>query len=150
MDQAKRKAFWKILKGRLFFAASLLGACFVVTHWVLPLVRQPTSAITLDNVGSRQLLRLRKNFDAGSVHGLNIRIRGHLNGTAVMRLFDAETPSKIYQDKIIGSGDVDTRMGGDWYSDDCRVEYNPLSATTGALKVEYIFKSSKVKAKNHK
>jgi len=145
MDKTKWQAFWKILKGRLFFAVILLGVCFIVTQWVLPLVHQPTSAITLDNVGSRQLLRLRKNFDSGSVHGLNMRIRGHLNGTAVMRLFDAENASKVYQEKIVGSGDVDTRMGGDWYSDDCRIEYEPLSATTGGLKVEYIFKSSKVK-----
>lgn len=142
MDQAKWKSFWKILRGRLIFSACLLGACFVFTQWVLPVVQKPSAALTLNEAGERQLLRLRKNIDAGNVYELKIRIRGKLNGTAKMRMFDSEDPAKIIQEKIIGSGEVDTRMGGDWDSNDCRMEYEPLSATSGNLKIEYRFSTS--------
>lgn len=141
MDQAKWKSFWKILKGRLIFSVFLLGACFIFTQWVLPVVQKPSAAITLNEMGERQLMRLRKNIDDGSVHGIKVRIRGKINGTAVIRMFDSEQTDKVMQEKIVGSGEVDIRMGGDWYSNECRMEYEPLSATSGGLKIEYNFKT---------
>ena len=145
MDKTQWQAFWKILKGRLVFAVFLLFVCVIFTRWVLPVIHQPSSAMTLESVESRQLLRLHKNFDAGNVYSLNLRIRGHLNGTAILRIFDADDEKKIYQEKIIGSGDVDTRMGGDWNANDCHLEYEPHTATTGPLKIEYVFKASQLK-----
>ncbi len=146
MDKAKWQAFWKILKGRLIFAAFLLGACFVFTQWIVPVMQKPSAVLNLTDAGDRQLLRLRKNFDEGRVYELQIRIRGKLNGTAKIRMFDAEDAEKVIQEKIIGSGEVDTRMGGDWYSNDCRMEYEPLSATDGQLKLEYRFLTSEKKS----
>jgi len=136
---SQKQVFWKILRGRLIFAACLMAACFVFTHWILPLIHQPTSEFILTEADERQLLRLRKNLDSGTVRALKIRIRGHLNGTAMIRLFDAQDPVKIHQDKIIGSGKIDARMGGDWTANDSRIEYEPLSATNGSLKIEYVF-----------
>lgn len=87
---SKSEKFWKILKGRLIFAACLLGACFVFTQWVVPVFSKPSAVLHLTDAAERQLLRLRKNIDAGSVHGLKIRIRGKINGTAIIRLFSPE------------------------------------------------------------
>ena len=62
----------------------------------------------------------------------------------MIRVFDPNDSTKTYQEKMVGSGDVDTQMlGADWYTDDCRMEYQPLSATTGGLKIEYQFKTMK-------
>ncbi len=136
------QTFWKILRGRLLFAACLLGACFVVTQFVLPRINQPSAAIQLTDAGERQLLRLRKNVGDGYVYALNVRIRGKLNGTAKIRMFDDVDTAKVLQEKIIGSGEIDTKLGGDWYTNDCRMEYEPMSATQGGLKIEYQFKTT--------
>ena len=123
-------------------AACLLGVCFIVTQYVLPHVSQPSAQINLTDAGERQLLRLRKNVGDGHVYALNVHIRGKLNGTAKIRMFDDVDSTKILQEKIIGSGEVDTKMGGDWYTNDCRMEYEPMSATQGGIKIEYRFKTS--------
>ncbi len=147
MEQAKWKTFWKILRGRLIFVACLLGACIIFTHWVLPVIYKPSAVLNLTDASERQFLRLRKNFDEGNVYELKVRIRGKLNGTAKIRMFDDVDTTKVLQEKIIGSGQVDTRMGGEWYTNDCRMEYEPLSATQGSLKLEYRFGTSGKKKK---
>ena len=136
------QTFWKILRGRLLFAACLLGACFVVTQFVLPRINQPSAVLNLTEVGDRQLLRLRKNVGDGHVSALNVSIRGKLNGTAKIRMFDDVDEVKVLQEKIIGSGEVDTSMGGEWHTNDCRMEYEPMSATEGGLRIEYNFKTN--------
>ena len=142
MSEGKGRVFWKVLKGRLIFAGFLLVACFIFTHWILPNIHQSSSEFVLTEAGERQLLRLRKNLQSGNIRQLKIRIRGHLNGTAMIRVFDPNDLTKTYQEKMVGSGEVDVRMlGADWYTDDCRMEYQPLSATTGGLKIEYQFKT---------
>lgn len=139
---SKKEVFFKILKGRLIFAAFLLGACFVFTQWVIPVIHKPSATFILSEAGERQLLRFRKNLHSGNVHALKIRIRGQLNGTALIRVFDSENPEKVRREKVVGSGEIDTRMDGDWYSNDCRMEYLPLSADHGGLKIEYRFETT--------
>jgi len=147
MDKAKWQIFWKVLRGRLIFSAFLLVGCFVFTQWISPIIHQPPAAMTIREVDSHQYIRLRKNVDSGPVNRLNIKVNGKLNGTAMIRIFDEENPDKIYREKMIGSGKVDGLfLDGDWYADDCRMEYEPLSATSGELKIEYSFKTSKPRA----
>lgn len=147
MDKAKWQIFWKVLRGRLIFSAFLLVGCFIFTQWVLPVIHQPPAMMMVREAGEHQLIRLRKNVDSGLVHGLKIKLNGKLNGTAMIRIFEEENPDKIYREKMIGSGKVDgIFLDGDWYADDCRMEYEPLSATSGELKIEYSFKTSKPRA----
>ena len=110
-------------------------------HWIMPVIHRPSAVLNLTEAGARQLLHLRKNFKDGNVYELKIRIRGKLNGTAKIRMFDDVDSTKVLQEKIIGSGEVDTRMGGDWHTNDCRMEYEPMSATQGELKIEYRFET---------
>ncbi len=147
MDKAKWKIFWKVLRGRLVFSFFLILACFIFTRWVLPVIHQPPAVMTIREVNEHQLIRLRKNLDSGLVSGLKIKLNGQLNGTAMIRIFEAENPDKIYREKMIGAGKVDGLfMDQDWYAGDCRMEYEPLSATSGELKIEYNFKTSKPRA----
>lgn len=147
MDKAKLRIFWKVLRGRLIFSFILIAGLFIFTRWVLPVVHQPPAAMTIQEAGEHQLIRLRKNIDSGPVQGLRIKLSGHLNGTAMVRIFEGENPDKIYREKMIGSGKIDgIFLDGDWYTDDCRMEYEPLSTTNGQLKIEYLFKTSKPRA----
>jgi len=147
MDKAKLHIFWKVLRGRLIFSFLLIACVFIFMRWILPVVHQPSAAVTLHEPAEHQLIRLRKNVDSGSVHGLSIKLSGHLNGTAMVRVFEGDNPDKIYREKMIGSGKIDgIFLEGDWYANDCRMEYEPLSTTHGELKIEYKFKTSKPRA----
>lgn len=133
--------FWKIFRHRLFFSIILFGAAFIFIHFLLPNVRPTSAVLIMDNVAERQLLRIRKNIEAGPVESLSLHIQGHLNGTAIIRIFETRNESKFYQEQLIGSGKVDTKLGGAWQSDDCRIEYDPKSARQGELKIVYNFKT---------
>lgn len=138
--------YWKILRGRLIFAACIFVVCFIVSRWILPIVYHPPAVMTLREGGEHQIMRLRKNFDTGPAHGLKIKVNGEINGTAMIRVFE-DGGDGVHREKMIGSGKVDGLLyEGDWYSDDCRLEYEPLSATSGNLKIEYSFKTSKPRA----
>ena len=142
---SKWQPFFKILRRRLIFAGVLIAACFVFTQWILPMVHTPSASVVLNEAHQRQLLKLRKNFQSGSVYSLKMHVHGHLNGTAMLRLFDSVDISKVHREERIGSGGVDTQIMNDWYTDDCRLEYEPLSATQGTLKIDYQFKTLKKK-----
>lgn len=147
MDKAKWQVFWKVLRGRLIFSLFLLVGCFIFTQWISPIIHRPPAVMTVREAGAHQLIRLRKNVDTGPVHGLKIKLDGKLNGTAMIRVFEADNPDKIEREKMIGSGKVDGLfLDQDWSADDCRMEYEPLSATSGELKIEYSFKTSKPRA----
>lgn len=151
MNKSQWQTFWKVLRRRLIFSAGLLVACFIFTQWILPMVYQPSSEFQMMEVADRQIIRLRKNIRDGAIYHLDIKIEGQLNGTALLRVFKSDSLDEVYTEKIIGSGKIKTQLlANDWYADDCRLEYLPITATAGGIKLKYLFKSLKVKGKRSK
>ena len=91
------------------------------------------------DVQTPQVIMLKKEPSAGNVHGIDIRVRGNLDGEAHVSLMLNGNPYKTERvtDKTSFS------WSGDWYSDTAEIRYEPINVKSGTLIVEYQFSSLK-------
>jgi len=97
--------------------------------------------IQITDVTKKKLITLVKDERQGSVFAINILITGHIDGAAMIRRYyeNSEKPfENIYE---IKKGRVRLKIGGDWYSDKCLIEYEPIDVTSGKLQIKYKFKA---------
>ena len=90
---------------------------------------------TFKDVTKKVSIILNKSADQKNIHSIQIMGKGHIKGTAQIRLMLNEQPYKI--EKISGVTSFNWR--GDWYSDTAKIEFDPLSVKSGTLKLEYQF-----------
>ncbi len=70
-------------------------------------------------------------------HGLSIRIRGSIDGTAQITTHHDSLNVGIIAK--FGPGDVCVDYGGDYYDSEAEIIYTPITAKSGELKVYYNF-----------
>jgi hypothetical protein len=87
-------------------------------------------------VADREMtITLAKFPSQGPIHRLEIRGEATLDGEADLLLLAGDT---VVRSQRI-SGTADLSLGSDWYTDDARLVYRPLSATSGQLSLRYRF-----------
>lgn len=88
-------------------------------------------AVEVADVTQPCVLTLLAPPDSPYVHGLSVRIRGHLDGIATISL------TNFPVQKL--TGDFDVKIGGDWYTTNCVLNYSPQDVRAGKVKIEYYF-----------
>ncbi len=90
----------------------------------------------VENVGSREVIVLKKDTCQQHIHKLEIRIIGEVDGKGKVSLFLDRKP---YVTSEL-SGKFDIKMySGDWYSDTARIVYEPDDVKKGNIKLIYQF-----------
>ena len=102
----------------LLITVSLLAGCRVVTR------KHEVADVT-----KAEVIVLTKKPGQGPVHSLSVVGHGKIDGNAEISLMLHGGQYKT--EKM--SGRVDFRWGGDWYSDQAEIRYNPGVVTGGSL-----------------
>jgi hypothetical protein len=103
-----------------------LGA-FIVA--ILSACSRPAEVIQIADVTQPTILNL--NSTSKNVSGISLRLRGQIDGSAVLSASNWETQRL--------SGKVDYQGYHDRFHAECDLQYQPMKVTSGALTVEYKF-----------
>jgi hypothetical protein len=90
---------------------------------------QTAQTVNVVDVSKSETLAL--TTTSSNVSGISLHVQGQLDGEAVFSAANWE-PQKV-------SGKVDFNVYHDWFATKCDLQYQPLSATTGTLTVQYTF-----------
>ena len=107
-------------------------------------INEKTDLITnrvyeIKDVSKKSTIFLHKIEAQEYVHGFFVHIRGNIDGKAKIALNYLNSGKNPQRSEDI-SGEVDIKWGGDWYADELKIEYEPLSnITKGSLSLEYAF-----------
>lgn len=97
--------------------------------------RQLGQVVSVADTTQAEVITIRKLPSQDNVHAIRIRIRGKIDGNALIQLILNREPYKEAQLR----GPIDVRWEGDWYSAEAQIIYTPLSRPTGEIKIEYQF-----------
>lgn len=92
---------------------------------------------TVSDVTKNETIILRKNPSQGSVYALDVTGRGKIKGTAAIIL---ELNGAAYKTAYL-TNSVRFNWSGDWYADEAKVIYQPISVDGGSLKLKYRFEA---------
>jgi hypothetical protein len=95
--------------------------------------------VKLADVQTPQVIVLKKEPNAGNIHGIGIRGRRNLDGEAHVSLMLNGNPYKT--ERL--NAKVSFSWIGDWYSETADIRYEPINVKSGELIVEYQFSSLK-------
>jgi hypothetical protein len=98
--------------------------------------RDSTNNLAITTLDHKQEILLKKDSGQGNIHGIFVRGSGKLGGEARISLL---LNGKPYKFETL-SGPIDFKWGGDWYSDEAKILYEPIHATSGQLILQYSFK----------
>lgn len=87
------------------------------------------------DVKKAEVIVLKKKPGQGPIHSLSVSGHGKIDGNAEISLILNSGPYKT--EKL--TGNVNFRWGGDWYSDQAEIRYNPGMVTGGNLRLTYKF-----------
>ncbi len=121
----------------IFFISAL---CFV---WFYQNVYQKVwdgKNIILDDVRTKNILTLRKDFDRGEAKKLRLYFFGKIDGSAKIILSSETQDAKEY---FLKPGNVRLRASHDWTDPKCTMEYVPENVGSGFLTVRYHFETRK-------
>jgi hypothetical protein len=116
---------------RIFrFWPLLVILCLIDTH---PATFWQT--VEIKDVTKSETIVLRKWGHQGHIHAIEVNISGRIKGSARAQLILNSSPYK--QEQL--SGKVYVMWGGDWYSDEAEIRYQPEDVDSGGLKLRYRF-----------
>ena len=90
----------------------------------------------IDDVKQKTTVLLSKNSDQGSIDGITILITGQIDGVATIHPHNGGENYPTYH---IKRGRIRLKISGDWYTDECLLEYEPIDVSSGSLKIRYQF-----------
>lgn len=115
----------------------LFLATSITAGWYTLMVRG--TVVEIKDVTSKATQILASNNDPNDRScSIDILITGHIDGSARIHL----TPNKekgMADTYSIDRGKVHLRIGGDWYYDECILEYEPADVNSGSLAIRYVF-----------
>ena len=135
-------------KPRFFFFQRIATVLFsiVIFFWFYDHVYKRVliggQTLVVEDVTTKNIVRIRKDFDRGNARSLQLYISGNLNGTAEITRFSENMPRQAYS---IGPGKVQLSMESAWEDPSCTLEYTPENVTKGSLAVRYHFATDKKK-----
>jgi len=91
----------------------------------------------VSNVSQTELIILSKKKEQETISSFEIKINGKIDGKAKIALL---LNDGVYKTENI-SGNVNIKWGGDWYSDEIQIQYEPQSVNSGDIKLKYSFGS---------
>jgi hypothetical protein len=97
--------------------------------WVQP------ASVQIADAGKPEQLKLLPKHPADRITSLHVEGRGRIDGEAEITLLLNGQPYKT--ERMNGAVDFTWRM--DWYATEAVVNYTPLTATGGSLKLRYHF-----------
>lgn len=110
--------------------------CCLFSLFLLAGCRDSTNDLAITALDQKQEILLEKDPAQGNIHGISIRGSGKLGGEARISLLLDGKPYKVET----LSGPIDFKWGGDWYSDEAEILYEPIHVTSGQLILQYSFK----------
>ncbi|MBI3505017.1 MAG: hypothetical protein HY059_09265 [Proteobacteria bacterium] len=120
---------------RFLVKCSLAAAALLALLVVAALRPFGWSSVPIQDAGKAEAVVLRA---AKPVTGIQVRVVGRIDGAATIER--AYAPDRrMYGPQKIGPGAVSLHVGGDWYSETCILYYEPGTARSGSLTVEYKF-----------
>ncbi|MHC4157843.1 MAG: hypothetical protein ACYSSO_02065 [Planctomycetota bacterium] len=90
----------------------------------------------IDDISQKTTILLSKNNGQGNIDAITILITGHIDGSATIHPHDGGEKYPTYH---IKSGKINLKICGDWYTDECLLEYEPIDVNSGTLKIRYQF-----------
>lgn len=97
--------------------------------------RQLGQVVSVADITQGEVITIRKLPSQDNIHAIRIRIRGKIDGNALIQLILNKEPYKEAQLR----GPIDVKWEGEWYSDEAQIIYTPLSQPTGEIKIVYQF-----------
>lgn len=101
----------------------LLVVCLLLA--VTGCQRQVGQAVSVADTTQLELISIRKLSSQENIHGIRVRIRGKIDGSATIQLMLNKEPYKEAQ----LHGPINIEWETDWYSDEAQILYTPLSLT---------------------
>lgn len=122
---------YALLRMRIFRFWPLLAIlCLIDTHSAIS-----WQTVEIKDVTKTETIVLRKGGHQGAIYAMEVNISGGLQGRARVQLMLNSSPYK--QEQL--SGTVHVMWGGDWYSDEAEIRYQPEDVASGRLKIRYRF-----------
>jgi hypothetical protein len=115
---------------------SLLGFCFPTLELVhyIQFFHQAQVA-KIDDVASKTTLILSVDNNSKKIDGISILVTGHIDGSATVHIRNGR---EQYSPRHITKGLVFLKIEGDWYTGECRFEYEPADVRSGHLTIRYV------------
>ncbi len=123
-------------------AAILLSVCMV--YWYYFEIYSKViggKTMYMEDVRSKSIMTLRKDFDKGETYAIRAYISGHLEGRA--HLYQSGQTKQPQHEYTLGPGKVRIRIRQDWTDPEYRLVYEPEDVQTGYLTIRYHFHTKK-------
>ena len=92
--------------------------------------------VGIDDVSQKTTVLLSKDSEQEHIDAIEILITGNIDRSATIHPHNGGGEYPTYH---IKSGRIRLRIFGDWYSDKCLLEYEPVNVSLGNLKIRYRF-----------
>jgi hypothetical protein len=116
---------------RIFrFWPLLVVLCLIDTHSAIS-----WQTVQIKDATKSETIVLRKWGHQRAIYAMEVNISGRIKGRARVQLILHSDPYKEEQ----LSGKVHVIWGGDWYSDEAEIRYQPEDVDSGELKIRYRF-----------
>jgi hypothetical protein len=118
--------FGILLSAGVSFLLVLLTIFFVALY-------NKKQLVTIDDVTNTTTIRLSNPKPQEYFGAICILITGRIDGTA-------SVGTGGYLDRHISSGKVYVKIHGEWYDQECLLEYKPVNVSSGSLKIRYYYR----------
>jgi hypothetical protein len=98
--------------------------------------KEQSSTFEIKDLSKKQEITLTPNSKMDVVNGLEIIIKGKVNGSFLVEQTNGYNVTYKYE---FEKGNIDKCISGDWYSSDCIIIYEPLGKVEGKLAITYKF-----------
>ncbi len=107
----------------------------VISVFIITACGLKTQTYHVSDVTKAEIISLSKHSAQGNIHNLIIIAEGSINEKATISLTLNNGLCKIANI----SEKIDFQWTGDWYSDTAEIHCQPISATSGKIKLKYRF-----------
>lgn len=131
---------------RYFFLHRILAILFsaVAFFWFYDHVHRKVliggQTMVLDDVTTKSILKIRKDFGTGDAKKLRFYVSGTLDGKAYLVSSGENTRPISY---AIGPGKINLYEEKVWQDPYCTLDYSPAGVTKGSLSIRYDFSTKK-------
>ena len=117
-------------------------AIFIITGllFLAPYIIVGGRTVNITDVTKEEIIILSAKGTEQNVHGIKIVVIGNIKGEATIYRYYHD--GRIYKEYAIKEK-VCKFMGGEYYSNTCKLKYKPSNVTSGRLRIKYKFKTIK-------
>jgi hypothetical protein len=137
---------WRPSGSRHFFLHRILALLFSVVafFWFYDHVYRKVliggETLVVQDVTTKSILKIRKDFGSGEAKKLRFFVSGNLKGKAFLVRSSENIRPKSY---VLGPGKVEIYDESNWTDESCTFDYSPEGVSSGSLAIRYHFSTGR-------